>query len=289
MADDERSVKSTKSILSVKSALSSKLNESSGEQAADRPCTPVEVEVEEIEVEPVEEVAVEVAVISIPDAVEAIPMSHIEDIASVKVQASTIERAPSPMEFITKTIQDAAEEVSNVLSCKPVPASDVPDTPSIAEIVAKGVKKIQDFADKVCKAIAGIPPMNEIDRSLAAMAFGPTPAEVKAEKPTEEKLDEETNIVELMNDVATEATHEAPVERAPSPIESIAESNQEAVDEVSSVVSCKAAPSSDASFTPSVAESVAKSVVDVLDDGPTPAEVKADGSEEEETSMEENF
>ena len=186
-AADEGSVKSTKSIHSVKSVLSRKSNESSNEQAADKSSTLA---------------GVETAVISIPDAVEAIPMSHIKDIEAVKVQACTIERAtspwtqfmrairepcaPSPMELFAEGNQEAATEVSSVVSGNAAPASDASVTPSVAASVAKSV---HDVVNEVGKAFTGI-----------AVDIGLAPDEDKADEPEEEKPVEEKTVEEKLKE-----------------------------------------------------------------------------------------
>jgi len=209
-AADEGSVKSTKSIHSVKSVLSRKSNESSNEQAADKSSTLA---------------GVETAVISIPDAVEAIPMSHIKDIEAVKVQACTIERAtspwtqfmrairepcaPSPMELFAEGNQEAATEVSSVVSGNAAPASDASVTPSVAASVAKSV---QDVVNEVGKAFTGIavdiglaPDEDKADEPEEEKPVEEKPVEEKLKEkkpPMEEKPVEETNIDELMDDAA---------------------------------------------------------------------------------------
>ena len=95
VADDEKSAKSTRSM---KSVLSHKSNKSSGEQATDRPSTPLEVEL---------------AVISIPDVEE------VKAPVSMEVEATV-----PPIEDTAESIQEAAKEVSSVILSKSAPASD---------------------------------------------------------------------------------------------------------------------------------------------------------------------
>jgi len=238
----------------------------------------------------------DVAVVSVPD-IEEIEVHTVSLTAAAEVQATADERTPSPMESIANNIQ-------------PTPAS------SITETVSKSFWNLEDaYAAaqlKIQETIAEIPPFEKIDRDLAVMLFDLPPVEAKAEKPSEEKLDgekpaEEANINELMNDV-TKSADDTPVERAPSPMESIAKSVHEAAEEVGSAVSGKPAPSDvsvNVSVSPSIAASIAKitlttllstylhghkesssivsalSAQDVLEEGLAPIEVKAEVPEEE--------
>ena len=101
MADDEKSAKSTRSM---KSVLSHKSNKSSGEQATDRPSTPLEVELAVISIPDVEEVKAPVSM-----EVEA-TVPPIEDTAAAETEVAAVERAPSP--------------ISSVISGKSAPSSD---------------------------------------------------------------------------------------------------------------------------------------------------------------------
>ncbi|EJK62632.1 hypothetical protein THAOC_16746, partial [Thalassiosira oceanica] len=77
------------------------------------------------------------------------------DVATESDHDTPVERVPSPMGPIAISIQEAAEEVSSVVSGKTSPSSDVSVTPSVAESVARSIKSVRDFADEVGNVFAG--------------------------------------------------------------------------------------------------------------------------------------